>query len=125
MFNSPWDHWQPQQFSKLAGDYDIRIWTQPKERHGRTLKTKSWQDTVFEAIEDQAPRIIPAGRLGLKVLFMSPTKVGDISNAIKSLEDAFNRRAYHDDEAIDYIEALRVYGPNIPNRILVKVLEKV
>jgi Holliday junction resolvase RusA-like endonuclease len=123
-FRSPWELWQPEQFKRPVGEYDIKIWTQAKERHGRTLNTRSWQDTVFEATEEQAPRILPVGRLGLQVLFLSTKPTGDLSNALKALEDALNRRAYHDDASVDYIETMRVYGPDIPNRILVRVREQ-
>lgn len=130
MVSSPWDHFKEKDlFCREAGEYDISLYTQPKERSTRSghskLKTKGWEDAVFQATEEQAPRIIPAGRLGLRILFMTTKKTGDLSNMLKSLEDALRHRAFHDDEGIDYIETLRVYGPDIPNRILTKVLERI
>lgn len=126
---TPWEMFKAEQasFAKLAGDYDFPIASQPKQRsHGYTkLQTRTWERVVFEGAEEQAPQIIPGGRLALDVLFLSTKPVGDLSNCLKSLEDALNKRAYRDDRQIDWITAGRIYGPQISkDRILVKVRER-
>lgn len=79
---------------------------------------------VAEGVTEDAPEILPADRLGIEVLFLSTNPIGDLSNCIKTLEDALNRRAYKDDKQIDYIKALRVYEPNLDSRILLRVKER-
>lgn len=125
----PWKRFQAEQaqFARLRGDYDFSIYTQPKQRgHGHSkIATRTWEKTVAESAEEQAPRLIPGGRLGLEVLFLSTKPVGDLDNCIKSLSDALNRRAWHDDRAIDWINAVRIYGPEVEeNRILARVRER-
>jgi len=124
-----WKLWENSQtFNREVGDYDFPIDAQPKERsHGATrLKTRRWEQVVYEGAEEQAPRILPAGRLSMRALFLATKPIGDLSNCIKSLEDALNRRAYHDDRAIDHIEAMRVYAPDYEGktRILTRVFER-
>jgi Holliday junction resolvase RusA-like endonuclease len=127
--SNPWDNMRESfLFQKAAGEYDFPIYSQPKQRHGPNgskAATRNWEALIGQAAEDQAPRVIPTGPIGLRALFLCERKSGDLSNMIKSLEDALNRRAFHDDDQIDYLEVLRVYGTDVPNRILVKVLEKV
>lgn len=125
---SPWDYWQQERAFRVdAGEYDFPIYAQPKQRHGPSgskAATRNWEQCVFQASEDQAPRIIPAGRLGIHALFLAQKKSGDLSNMLKSLEDALNHRAWNDDEQIDYVKMMRVYGPDVPERILLRVLER-
>lgn len=126
---NPWTLFKDQQnqFLKPAGDYDFKIPLQTKQRsHGATkLATRTWERLVFEGTEEQAPPILPMGRLSAEILFLSTKPVGDLSNCIKILEDALNRRAYQDDRQIDHINALRYYGPEIGNdRILLRLKEK-
>ena len=126
------DGWQQfwevvDQFKLENGDYDLRISGQPKERafnRRSKIKTRNWESVVSEAAAEDAPEVLPTGSLGLRVLFMSGKCIGDLSNLIKSLEDALNRRAYKDDRQIDMLHAARIYGPDVPDRILVKVLER-
>lgn len=75
-------------------------------------------------MSEEAPEILPADRLGIEVLFLSTKPIGDLSNCIKTLEDALNRRAWGDDKQIDYIKALRVYEPGLESRILMRVNER-
>lgn len=81
---------------------------------------------VSEAVTNQAPSPPPIHRIGLEVLFLINSKSPprhDLSNAIKTLEDALNRRAYHDDNQIDYLSGLRIWSPDIPNRIEARIYE--
>lgn len=121
-----WNYFEERkQFTEEVGDYYLPIHGQPKQRAygGRSkLKTRTWEKMVSDSIAEDAPEIVPAGRLGLRVLFLAQHTRGDLSNLIKSLEDAFNRRAYKDDAQIDYIEALRVKCDK--EAVVVKVFER-
>lgn len=126
---NPWQLFKDEQlrFKKQVGDYDFKIPLQTKERsHGATkLSTRTWERFVFEGTEEQAPLILPGGRLGMDILFLSTKPIGDLSNCVKILEDALNRRAYQDDRQIDHLNALRYYGPEIGNdRILTRIRER-
>lgn len=133
MLASPWQYWQTVDAFK-SGDfdeYDIGIHAQPKQRVGQSghtkLKTRDWESNVFQAAGEQAPETPPLGRIGLEVLFFINSKSPprhDLSNAIKTLEDALNRRGYHDDRQIDYLKALRVYGPEHKDRIIARIYER-
>ena len=113
--------------SKRVGNYDFNIFTQPKQRsHGATkAATRTWEKAVYEDAAEQAPRIVPAGRLGMHVLFLAQKKTGDLSNCLKTIEDALNRRGYKDDEQIDALKVVRYYGPDVErDRICVKIFER-
>lgn len=125
----PWTRFKAEQvrFARLRGDYEFSIYTQPKERGQGYSKiaTRTWEKSVAESAEEQAPLTLPGGRLGLEVLFLSTKPVGDLDNCIKSLSDALNRRAWNDDKDIDWINAVRIYGPEVTeNRILTRVRER-
>lgn len=115
-----------QRFSILNADYDFPIFAQPKQRsHGATkAKTRTWERTVFEAASEQAPDILPAGRLGMHIMFLAQKPIGDLSNCIKTIEDALNRRAYRDDRQIDVLKVVRKFSPDVEqDRIGVKIFE--
>ena len=127
------DYWQDAQKYRnpaFCDEYDLRIQANPKQRHGpggTKAKTRNWEALVSEAVTESAPESPIINRVGLRVLFMINSKnppVHDLDNAIKSLSDALNRRAYHDDKQIDYLEALRVWSPDMENRIKAEVYER-
>lgn len=115
--------------SNYPDEYTIPVAPQPKERArgGRTpQRTRTWEAVVSEGVSAQLPPVPLTGRIGLEVLFLinsnNPPR-HDISNAIKTLEDALNRRAYHDDNQIDYLSGLRIWSPDVPNKIEARVYE--
>jgi Holliday junction resolvase RusA-like endonuclease len=126
------EHWKRAHYktrNQQADEYDLPIAPQAKERHGprgSRLRTRTWEEMVAEAITSQAPPEPPRHRIGLEILFLinskSPPK-HDLSNAIKTVEDAFNRRAYHDDNQIDYLSGLRVWSPEVENHIEARIYE--
>lgn len=128
MWSKHWNRVRDLVQSQHAWEYDIPIPPQPKERgRGSTpLKTRTWESLVSEGIEAQIPPRAIETRLGLEVLFLINSKTPprhDLSNAIKTLEDAFNRRAYKDDSQIDYLSGLRVWSPDVPNRIEARIYD--
>jgi Holliday junction resolvase RusA-like endonuclease len=129
MWSEHWNRVHEITRNQMAYEYEIPIAPQPKERArgGRTpIKTRTWEQVVSEGVSAQLPAVPPAGRIGLEVLFLINSKTPprhDISNAIKTLEDALNRRAYVDDNQIDYLSGLRIWSPNVQNRIEARVYE--
>jgi Holliday junction resolvase RusA-like endonuclease len=115
-----------EQFRKPSSGYDLPLTVQPKERsfkgHNK-IKTRNWEQLVFEATEEDAPSELPRGRLALQALLFCPNYLGDISNMVKTLEDALKHRAYKDDRQIDVLNIARIVHPNA-NRTLVRILEK-
>lgn len=128
MSPSIWQQFEEEKrrFSLLNADYDFFLPAQPKQRsHGHTKqKTRTWERTVFEAAGEQAPEILPTGRIGMEIMFLAQKPIGDLSNCIKTLEDALNRRAYKDDRQIDYLTAVRKHSPEVEqDRVSVKIYE--
>lgn len=129
----PWvQHWQEAEAYRQpesCDEYDMAVRANAKQRHGLTghtkIKTREWESMVSESID--APEEPLTGRIGLELLFLinskSPPK-HDLDNAIKSVQDAFNRRAYKDDNQIDYLKAFRVWSPEVENRIIARVYER-
>jgi Holliday junction resolvase RusA-like endonuclease len=114
-------------FNRVSGQFDLPIGVQPKERsfkgHSK-IKTRSWEQLVFEATEEDGPPLLPKGRLALQALLFCSNNRGDLSNMIKTLEDALNKRAYEDDRQIDYLNVLRIVDPKAEERTLVRILER-
>lgn len=129
MWREHWDRVKLLTQNQLPYEYDLPIEPQAKERArgGRTpIKTRSWEALVSEAVISQAPSPPLTSRIGLEVLFLINSKNPprhDLSNALKTLEDALNRRAYVDDKQIDYLSALRVWSPDTPSRIEARIYE--
>jgi Holliday junction resolvase RusA-like endonuclease len=125
----PWTLFEQERrkFSVLNAEYDFGLRAQPKQRshNGVTkMKTRNWEKLAYECAEEQAPEVVPTGRLGIEILFLSTKPVGDLDNCIKTFKDALNRCAYKDDRQIDFINALRVCGPEYTDRTLARVLER-
>ena len=124
----PWTLFEQERkkFSIPNAEYDFGLRAQPKQRsHGRTKqKTRKWEKLAYEIADEEAPEVLPDGRLGIEILFLSTSPVGDLDNCIKTLKDALNRRAYRDDRQIDFINALRVCGPEYTDITIARVLER-
>lgn len=130
MWSEHWNRLREITRNQMAYEYLLPIEPQAKERArgGRTpTKTRSWESLVSEAVTTQGLPSPPlTTRVGLEVLFLMNSKSPprhDLSNAIKTLEDALNRRAYHDDRQIDYISALRVWQPGIKDTIEARIYQ--
>ena len=89
------------------------------------MKTRNYQEVMAELAREEEYAKLMNPSLSLEVLFLATQKVGDLSNCLKSLEDAFNRIAYHDDKQIDSLKVDRLYGPQYPERTLIRISERV
>ncbi|MBY0545847.1 MAG: RusA family crossover junction endodeoxyribonuclease [Candidatus Obscuribacterales bacterium] len=124
-----WDEFERRQRDKrLDQDYNMPLGPQPWQRINpksgqNQLKTRRYEEIVATLAEEEEYKRNLHPRLSLEVLFLSTKKVGDLSNCIKSLEDALNRISYHDDRQIDHLNALRLYAPSYPERTLVRISE--
>lgn len=92
-------------------NYKFPIRAQAKERasKGRSkLATRTWEDLVSESAREQnevmgwLPYEIPIV-LSVDIYTLKPT--GDLSNCLKSVEDALNGIAYTDDRLIHQLKA--------------------
>lgn len=93
--------------------YYYNLDAQPKERarnHVSAINTRTWEGLISDATTEQREPGIPViqQRIGARVLYRLPACPGDLDNYLKSVFDAMQRLAFHDDSQIDYIECARV-----------------
>lgn len=113
-------------FCQISSQYDLPLAVQPKERahSGRSkIKTRAWEELVFEATEESGPLLLPKGRLALQAALFCSSYRGDLSNLLKTIEDALAKRAYSNDNQIDFLNVIRVVREG-PERTMVKILER-
>jgi Holliday junction resolvase RusA-like endonuclease len=104
---------------RMARLYIFEIPPQPKERHyGRATKlaTRTWEELVAESAREQNDAQgwkTFIGSVSLHIYFCykeMPKHLPDLSNCVKSLEDALNRIAYEDDNQIHFLQASFNFG---------------
>ena len=92
--------------------FNFQCLAQPKERsrNGVTpIKTRTFEAMIAEAAREQMGDMKPLeGDLKVSMYFHARKHRGDLSNCIKSIEDALNRIAYVDDKQIQILEAHRM-----------------
>ena len=95
--------------------FNFRCLAQPKERsrNGVTpIKTRTFEAMIAEAAREQMGDMKPLkGYLKVQFGFYALKHRGDLSNCIKSIEDALNRIAYVDDKQIQDLHAWRDFSP--------------
>jgi Holliday junction resolvase RusA-like endonuclease len=109
--------------------YIFEIAPQAKERanKGRTkLATRTWEELVSESAREQNEEMgwapLEGANLTVSAVFEVKRRKGDLSNFLKSIEDALNGIAYEDDEQICHITS-SIYDGMERNCIRVRICE--